>query len=113
MNKFLVILLLATVGLAAACGDAGTAPTTENNTETTEANKSDETDKTEDTKDDGEKKMADDQNVVENASASKDHTTLVTAVKAAGLAETLSGKGPNPMDKRRQHGAGARTRRSR
>lgn len=33
-------------------------------------------------------------NIVENASASKDHTTLVAAVKAAGLADTLSGKGP-------------------
>jgi uncharacterized surface protein with fasciclin (FAS1) repeats len=32
--------------------------------------------------------------VVENAIASKDHTTLVAAVKAAGLVETLSGKGP-------------------
>jgi uncharacterized surface protein with fasciclin (FAS1) repeats len=33
-------------------------------------------------------------NIVENAVGSKDHTTLVAAVKAAGLAETLSGKGP-------------------
>ena len=33
-------------------------------------------------------------NIVENAVNSKDHTTLVTAVKAAGLVETLSGKGP-------------------
>lgn len=33
-------------------------------------------------------------NIVENASASKDHTTLVAAVKAAGLVETLQGKGP-------------------
>ncbi|MDQ6624751.1 MAG: fasciclin domain-containing protein [Verrucomicrobiota bacterium] len=33
-------------------------------------------------------------NIVENASKSKDHTTLVAAVKAAGLVETLSGKGP-------------------
>ena len=32
--------------------------------------------------------------IVENASASKDHTTLVAAVKAAGLVETLSGPGP-------------------
>jgi len=32
--------------------------------------------------------------IVENAVASKDHTTLVAAVKAAGLVETLSGKGP-------------------
>ncbi|RHW17428.1 fasciclin domain-containing protein [Sphingomonas gilva] len=32
--------------------------------------------------------------IVENASASADHTTLVAAVKAAGLVETLSGPGP-------------------
>ncbi len=32
--------------------------------------------------------------VVENAIASKDHTTLVAAIKAAGLVETLSGVGP-------------------
>jgi uncharacterized surface protein with fasciclin (FAS1) repeats len=32
--------------------------------------------------------------IVENASASADHTTLVAAVKAAGLVETLSGTGP-------------------
>jgi len=33
-------------------------------------------------------------NIVENAVNSKDHTTLVAAVQAAGLAETLSGPGP-------------------
>ncbi len=33
-------------------------------------------------------------NIVENAVNSKDHTTLVTAVKAAGLVPTLQGKGP-------------------
>ena len=33
-------------------------------------------------------------NIVENAVNSKDHTTLVAAVKAAGLVETLSGRGP-------------------
>ena len=32
--------------------------------------------------------------IVQNALNSKDHTTLVAAVKAAGLAETLSGAGP-------------------
>ena len=32
--------------------------------------------------------------IVENASTSRDHTTLVAAVKAAGLVETLSGPGP-------------------
>lgn len=33
-------------------------------------------------------------NIVQNAMNSKDHTTLVAAVKAAGLVDTLSGKGP-------------------
>jgi uncharacterized surface protein with fasciclin (FAS1) repeats len=33
-------------------------------------------------------------NIIENASNSKDHTTLVAAVKAAGLVDTLSSKGP-------------------
>ncbi|MBS1531759.1 MAG: fasciclin domain-containing protein [Bacteroidetes bacterium] len=33
-------------------------------------------------------------NIVENAVNSKDHTTLVAAVKAAGLVETLEGDGP-------------------
>jgi uncharacterized surface protein with fasciclin (FAS1) repeats len=33
-------------------------------------------------------------NIIQNAANSKDHTTLVTAVKAAGLVETLSGPGP-------------------
>lgn len=33
-------------------------------------------------------------NIVENAVNSKDHTTLVAAVKAAALVETLQGKGP-------------------
>ena len=33
-------------------------------------------------------------NIIENAVNSKDHTTLVAAVQAAGLVETLSGPGP-------------------
>ncbi|MEO6328377.1 MAG: fasciclin domain-containing protein [Ginsengibacter sp.] len=33
-------------------------------------------------------------NIIENAVNSNEHTTLVAAVKAAGLVETLSGKGP-------------------
>ncbi len=33
-------------------------------------------------------------NIIENALNSKDHTTLVAAIKAAGLAETLMGPGP-------------------
>ena len=33
-------------------------------------------------------------NIIQNAVNSKDHTTLVAAVKAAGLVDTLSGDGP-------------------
>jgi len=33
-------------------------------------------------------------NIIQNAINSKDHTTLVAAVKAAGLVETLQGPGP-------------------
>ena len=38
--------------------------------------------------------MYDTKTIVENAMNSKDHTTLVSAVKSAGLVDTLSGKGP-------------------
>ena len=38
--------------------------------------------------------MFEDKNIVENAVNSKDHTTLVAAVQAAGLVDTLSGAGP-------------------
>lgn len=38
--------------------------------------------------------LASAKNVVEVAASSPDHTTLVAAVKAAGLVETLSGPGP-------------------
>ena len=38
--------------------------------------------------------MVPSKNIVENAAGSADHTTLVAAVTAAGLGETLSGTGP-------------------
>ncbi len=38
--------------------------------------------------------MYENRNIVENAVNSKDHTTLVAAVKAAGLVDTLMGPGP-------------------
>lgn len=38
--------------------------------------------------------MYDSQNIIANAVNSRDHTTLVAAVKAAGLVDTLSGPGP-------------------
>ena len=42
----------------------------------------------------GGKEMFPNKNVVENAVNSADHTTLVAAVKAAGLVETLQSPGP-------------------
>lgn len=42
----------------------------------------------------GGAEMYPNKNIVENAVNSKDHTTLVAAVKAAGLVETLQGSGP-------------------
>ncbi|WP_037547618.1 fasciclin domain-containing protein [Stappia stellulata] len=42
----------------------------------------------------GGAEMYADKTIVENAVNSKDHTTLVAAVKAAGLVETLQGEGP-------------------
>jgi uncharacterized surface protein with fasciclin (FAS1) repeats len=38
--------------------------------------------------------MYEDKNIIENAVNSADHTTLVAAVQAGGLVETLSGPGP-------------------
>ena len=38
--------------------------------------------------------MSAEKNIVQNASKSDDHTTLVAAVKAAGLVDTLEGTGP-------------------
>ncbi|WP_026715494.1 fasciclin domain-containing protein [Flavobacterium daejeonense] len=42
----------------------------------------------------GDAPMYPTKNIIENAVNSKDHTTLVATVKAAGLVETLQGKGP-------------------
>ncbi len=42
----------------------------------------------------GGAEMLADMNIIENAVNSADHTTLVAAVQAAGLVETLSGEGP-------------------
>jgi uncharacterized surface protein with fasciclin (FAS1) repeats len=42
----------------------------------------------------GGAEMSADKDIIDNAVNSKDHTTLVAAVKAAGLVETLKGEGP-------------------
>ncbi|MDQ3803574.1 MAG: fasciclin domain-containing protein [Acidobacteriota bacterium] len=70
MKKFMVALVMAFVGLAAAQASAQENPMV------------------------GGAAMLKSKNIVENALNSQDHTTLVAAVKAAGLVETLAGKGP-------------------
>src|SRR5215510_12382609 len=42
----------------------------------------------------GGQAMLNSKDIIDNAVNSKDHTTLVAAVKAAGLVDTLKGKGP-------------------
>ncbi len=42
----------------------------------------------------GGQEMLPTKNIIQNAANSADHTTLVAAVKAAGLVDTLSGPGP-------------------
>lgn len=42
----------------------------------------------------GGKEMFPSKNIIQNAANSADHTTLVAAVKAAGLVDTLEGPGP-------------------
>lgn len=45
----------------------------------------------------GGAEMFADKDIIDNAVNSKDHSTLVAAVKAAGLAETLKGAGPSTV----------------
>lgn len=54
----------------------------------------DETSMNEKTVNVGGAPMSPSKNIIQNAINSKDHTTLVEAVKAAGLVETLQGAGP-------------------
>ncbi len=84
--KFIYLLIFAAgVLLISSCNSGGdgasqTTTSSENSTETV-----------------GQSGVQDDvsnPNIVQVASGSKDHTTLVTAVKAAGLADALSNAGP-------------------
>lgn len=78
----LFIIVMVTVAFTA-CSDIGNKTTTNETTATTATV--------------GQSGVQDDasqKNVVQVASSSKDHTTLVTAVKAGGLVDALSNAGP-------------------
>lgn len=70
-------ILAACTAMAAACGFALTSPSLAERTVVV-----------------GGAEMFPSKNIVQNAMNSQDHTTLVAAVKAAGLVDTLSGAGP-------------------
>jgi uncharacterized surface protein with fasciclin (FAS1) repeats len=70
-NSFIAAVILATASVAGVSAIAAPAPVTV-----------------------GGAPMYATKNIIQNAVNSKDHTTLVAAVKAAGLVETLSGPGP-------------------
>ena len=95
INLALVVVASFTTLTFVACGDSATTTAT---TDTVAAAKMDEPKMDQPKMEEGVMvggaNMVASKNIVENAAGSSDHTTLVAAVKAAGLAETLSGTGP-------------------
>jgi uncharacterized surface protein with fasciclin (FAS1) repeats len=95
INLALVVVASFTTLTFVACGNSATTTAT---TDTVAASKMDEPKMDQPKMEEGVMvggaNMVASKNIVENAAGSSDHTTLVAAVKAAGLAETLSGTGP-------------------
>jgi uncharacterized surface protein with fasciclin (FAS1) repeats len=92
-----MMLVSASAFMFTACNDTSKTETSETKmSDTATVAKMDETPKMSDEAGVmvGGAKMVPSKNIVENAVGSSDHTTLVAAVKAAGLVETLSGAGP-------------------
>ena len=93
-KKFLVLALLPT-SVMVSCSDNSTNTSTETTDSTTAVMPADNMNSSSSQGVMvGGANMVPSKNIVENASASGDHTTLVAAVQAAGLVETLSGAGP-------------------
>lgn len=90
-KQFLSVAMgVALLAMTAACNSANTDSTTTDTAMTTMA----DTTMMEAGVEVGGAMMVPSKNIVENAMGSSDHTTLVAAVKQAGLVETLSGAGP-------------------
>lgn len=85
MKRFKLFAFISLSVLAFSCNDAGNAPA---------ATSGGESAATEATGQSGVQDDASQKNVVQVAVGSKDHTTLVTAVKAAELVDALSNAGP-------------------
>ena len=94
-RKFLSYLMLActSASLLVACSSSSDTPATQAKDSMTVVEQP-MTPKTEEGVMVGGANMVPSKNIVENAAGSADHTTLVTAVQAAGLAATLSSGGP-------------------
>ncbi len=93
-NLFPMLMIAAASSLMfTACNDASKETTTTTTTDTSMTTKAPEM-PAEAGVMVGGANMVPSKNIVENAAASADHTTLVAAVTAAGLGETLSGTGP-------------------
>ncbi|MBB2144802.1 fasciclin domain-containing protein [Pedobacter sp. LMG 31464] len=91
-KQFLSVAMgVAFLAMTAACNSTKTSSTT---TDSTNMAMPDTTMTTEAGVEVGGAMMVPSKNIVENALGSSDHTTLVAAVKQAGLVETLSGTGP-------------------
>ena len=88
------MLTVAAGTMLVACNNAADTPAAETKDTTTTITEQPMTPKEEAGVMVGGANMVPSKNIVENAAGSADHTTLVTAVQAAGLAETLSGAGP-------------------
>lgn len=96
-KSFLSLAIIASVSatLLTACGDGNKETTSTTTMDTVSSTTAVDTNTTvEPGVMVGGANMVASKNIVENAANSADHTTLVAAVKAAGLAETLSGTGP-------------------
>lgn len=90
-KQFLNVTMgVALLAMTAACNSSKTDSTTTDTTMTA----MEDTVMTEPGVEVGGAMMVPSKNIVENALGSSDHTTLVAAVKQAGLVETLSGTGP-------------------
>lgn len=95
-KNFLSLLVAASITTLTltACGSSSNTETTSDTAVATAPATTENTAPTEPGVMVGGANMVPSKNIVENAAASNEHTTLVAAVQAAGLAETLSGTGP-------------------